>query len=656
MIRGVPRLPQHFDEKGVATRHTYVHTERSSVTPLVSLPRITLAAFGALAVITLAAVSYEAAARLAPMRWGVGYAAAGAGAVLALFACWTAPRLSPRLLRIGGRLATLSPGRALAIILVVGLVARLACTAIMGPVITSDGSVYVKLASRLLEGRPYVDPRGELAYWPPGYPLLLAAAGLPFGLAKPEVAVVVVNLFFYIVATIGAWLVGRWLFGPGPALVAAAILAAWPNLVLGASGAAKEFPALGLLTAAVALYIWAQRRSAAGANATGLFAALGCGLALGVASLVQPALMFLAIAVMLAEILHWESWRSAAARLLLVIIGMSCAIAPWSVRNAHVLGATVPISTNGGDVLYRANNPQAVPGYLAAGPVDLRQYPEVERSRLGTRLALRWIAEEPHRFLVLSWQRLLHFSGDNSTSAYDALRRGTDDLKSRYVALKAVSNAAWLSLWLLILVALVSGSLRSAAAPGAWLLVLSYLYLAAMDSIAESGARHHVPFAGVLAVLAASAFASRSNVREDSLAVGSRHPAVQFVDFTAVGAVSTAVHFVTLILLVQSADWPPALATSAGFLVGALTSYVLNYHLTFSSHARHAAAAPRFLVIAALSMLLNLAIFSVLVHGLSAHYLLGQAVATAVVLIVNFVANRALTFVDPDPAYPAVRS
>jgi putative flippase GtrA len=319
-------------------------------------------------------------------------------------------------------------------------------------------------------------------------------------------------------------------------------------------------------------------------------------------------------------------------------------------RNAEELGTTVPIATNGGDVLYRANNPQAVPGYLAAGPVDLRQYPEVERSRLGFRLALEWIASEPHRFLALSWQRLLHFSGDNSTSAYDAFRRDEAGLKHRFVALKAVSNAAWLALWLLIVIALSNGSLQSARAPGAWLLVLSYLYLAVMDSIAESGARHHVPFAGLLAVLAASALAGRPAAAGEASAVGHRSGAIQFIDFAAVGAVGTAAHFAVLIMLVQSAGWPPAIATTAGFLVGAAVNYGLNYHLTFQSHARHAVALPRFLAIALASMLLNVAIVWLLVHWQTLHYLLGQVVATSVVLVVNFVANRALTFGPPRPA------
>jgi putative flippase GtrA len=335
--------------------------------------------------------------------------------------------------------------------------------------------------------------------------------------------------------------------------------------------------------------------------------------------------------------------------LLVVIAGMLLVITPWSMRNSERLGATVPIATNGGDVLYRANNPLAVPGYLAAGPVDLMQYPEVERSRLGFRLALEWITAEPHRFLMLSGKRLLHFSGDDSGAAYDAFRRNKDHLQSRYVALKAVSNAGWLVLWLLMLIAITSGSMQSAAAPGAWLLVLSYLYVAATDSIAESGARHHVPFAGLLAVLAAAALCRPRAHREQTTAAGARHSLVQFIDFAVVGVVGTAAHFVTLILLVQSASWAPAIATTAGFLVGALVNYALNYRLTFQSQASHADAVPRFLAIALLSMLLNVVIVWVLVHWNGMHYLLGQVIATSVILVVNFVANRALTFTAPQP-------
>lgn len=625
-------------------------TGQSTTTALVAAPRVVWAAFWLIALVTVAAIFTEAVSRILPGWLGPTFLAACFGVGVGLIAVWLAPRLAPWLVLARTRLDATAPWRLLLVIVATGLALRLGCAALLGPVVTSDGAVYLGLAKRLLEGRAYVDPRGDLAYWPPGYPMSLAAAGLFFGLAKPAAAILAVNLLSYLAATVGAFLLGRWLYGSAVGLAAAALLAVWPNLVIGVSGASKELPALGLLTAAVALYVLARRRNDGRTGPGNLSAAFACGLGLGMASLVQPALMFLPSAVLLAEMLQPSTLRAAVARLVLIIAGMVVVIAPWSMRNAEQLGATVPIATNGGDVLYRANNPLAVPGYLAEGPVDLRQYPEVERSRLGVRLALEWIGQEPHRFLVLAGQRLMHFSGDNSTSAYDAFRRDESDLKHRFVALKAFSNAAWLAFWLLILVGLANGSLQSAKAPGAWLLVLSYLYLAAMDSIAESGARHHVPFAGLLAVLAAAALCGRAAVAGQAMTSGQRSGAAQFVDFAAVGAVGTAAHFATLILLVQSVGWPPALATTAGFVVGAAVNYGLNYHLTFQSRARHAAAMPRFLAIALASMLLNVATVWALVHWQSAHYLLGQVVATTLVLVLNFVANRALTFGPPRSA------
>lgn len=624
---------------------------RTSAQPaprLAALPRIIWIAFGLLTIITIAATFYESADRVAPNRPGLTIAVGCAGALFGLLVAWLAARFGPWLARTADWLDALPAGVALAVIIVCGIAARLAVTAILGAVVTSDGTVYVGLASRLVEGKEYIDPSGDLAYWPPGYPFLLAGAGLVFDLSRPVAAIVAVNLLSFFLATVGAYLLGRWLYSRAAGLAAAALVAVWPNLIIGISGANKEFPALGLLTMAILLYVWARRRNHGRIDGGNLAAAFGSGLALGMASLVQPALMFLPTALLLAEIVESDALRQSAARLLLAIAGILVVVTPWSMRNSEQLGATVSIATNGGDVLYRANNPRAVPGYLAEGPVDLRQYPEVERSRLGFRLALEWIAEEPHRFLVLSWKRLLHFSGDNSSSAFDAFRRNEDGLQPRYVALKAVSNAAWLALWLLMLVALTRGSIQSAATPGAWLLVLSYLYVACMDSIAESGARHHVPFAGVLAVLAASALRS-PRTESAAAAGGERHAMGQFVDFAVVGAVGTAAHFVTLILLVQSAGWTPALATTAGFLVGALINYGLNYRLTFQSRASHAVTMPRFLAIALLSMLLNIGIVGVLVHWNAMHYLLGQAVATLVVLVVNFVANRALTFTASQP-------
>lgn len=624
--------------------------ETATPAHLVAVPELVRSAFVVVALLTVVAVFYEGIARLLPDRHGLAVAAGLAGATLAATVLWLAPKLTPSLRRAAGWMEDLPPLRALIVIVIAGLALRLVSAAWMGPVVTSDGAVYLGLANRLLEGRGYVDPRGDLAYWPPGLPMILAAAAFVIGPGKPAATILAVNLLSYLAATAGAYFLGRWLYGRAAGLGAAALLALWPNLVLGASGAAKEMPALALLTASVALYVYA-RRIARGRPAVALGALGGSGACLGMASLVQPALMFLPTAFALAELLAPTTWRQAILRLGVVIAGMAMVIAPWTMRNVEQLGAAVPIATNGGDVLYRANNALAGPGYNKSAPLDLRQYPEVERSRLGARLALQWIAAEPHRFLALAWQRLLHFSGDNSTSAYDAFRRDEHGLNHRFIALKALSNAAWLAIWLLILVAVGNGALWSAQSPGPWLLVLAYLYLAAMDSIAESGARHHVPFAGLLAVLAAATLTARESTSRPTPALAVKpHAGLQFLDFAAVGAVGTAAHFATLIALVQALGWPPAAATTAGFLVGAVVNYGLNYRLTFQSQARHAVALPRFLAIAVAGMGLNLAIVWALVHWQGVHYLIGQVVATVTVLVFNFLANRALTFGAPRPA------
>jgi len=57
----------------------------------------------------------------------------------------------------------------------------------------------------------------------------------------------------------------------------------------------------------------------------------------------------------------------------------------------------------------------------------------------------------------------------------------------------------------------------------------------------------------------------------------------QFVLFATIGAVGTGGHFLTLILLVEAAGVSAVWATTAGFIVGALINYFLNYHFTLLS-------------------------------------------------------------------------
>ncbi|MDW7710843.1 MAG: GtrA family protein [Deferrisomatales bacterium] len=116
----------------------------------------------------------------------------------------------------------------------------------------------------------------------------------------------------------------------------------------------------------------------------------------------------------------------------------------------------------------------------------------------------------------------------------------------------------------------------------------------------------------------------------------------QFLVFSAVGTVGTAVHFAVLVGLVQAARTNPVPASVAGFVVGALVNYLLNYHVTFRSRKRHGGALVRFFTVALAGLGWNTVIMFVATRW--AHYLLSQMLATAAVLVWNFLCNRFWTF------------
>jgi putative flippase GtrA len=119
----------------------------------------------------------------------------------------------------------------------------------------------------------------------------------------------------------------------------------------------------------------------------------------------------------------------------------------------------------------------------------------------------------------------------------------------------------------------------------------------------------------------------------------------QFLRFSAVGVVATGVHYGILVGLVEAFHIHPLLATSLGFIAGALVSYTLNRVYTFSSSAFAWTALAKYYGVTTLGMVLNGAIVAFLL-GWGVYYLVAQVAATAVVLISNFLSARLVVFRD----------
>lgn len=117
-----------------------------------------------------------------------------------------------------------------------------------------------------------------------------------------------------------------------------------------------------------------------------------------------------------------------------------------------------------------------------------------------------------------------------------------------------------------------------------------------------------------------------------------------FARYALIGGVATAIHYASLLALVQWIGLPAARSAAIAALCGALVAYLGNRVFTFSSSAAHRHALPRFLFVAVLAASLNGLIVWGGTSGMNWHYLMAQLLASIVVLGLTYRINRAWTF------------
>ena len=120
----------------------------------------------------------------------------------------------------------------------------------------------------------------------------------------------------------------------------------------------------------------------------------------------------------------------------------------------------------------------------------------------------------------------------------------------------------------------------------------------------------------------------------------------QFILFSAIGAVGTAGHYATLIMLVELIHLNPTFSSFLGAIVGAAINYLLNYKYTFRSSKPHHIAASKFMLIAAIGAGINTLLMYTFTHLAGIYYLLAQIITTLLVLIWNFLLNKMWTFAE----------
>jgi putative flippase GtrA len=130
--------------------------------------------------------------------------------------------------------------------------------------------------------------------------------------------------------------------------------------------------------------------------------------------------------------------------------------------------------------------------------------------------------------------------------------------------------------------------------------------------------------------------------------------AVQFVKFGIVGVSNTLLTFAVYTLLLKVFGVWYLAASAIGFAVGAVNGFLLNRRWTFREHVGDALTPVRWFVVQGCGLLANLGLVFLFVQDAGLDKLVGQALATAIVVVLTFFANRAWTFRAHPVADPAL--
>jgi 4-amino-4-deoxy-L-arabinose transferase-like glycosyltransferase len=260
-----------------------------------------------------------------------------------------------------------------------------------------------------MEGLGFVNEQGApTAYTPPGYPAFLALALDLFGDSKEKVALLqalmgaATSLFTYMIA--------RRLFGLGIAMLAGTLMALSPTSIVYSGELLSEVPSTAIILGAWMLLV--QDKSAPErANSRRLTAAGGAGLMMGLAILIRPAALSLALGLFLHLLCTQRATRPARAKTAVAFgLGITIALAPWTYRNFKVFDSFVPVATNGGFNLLLGNNPEAFNGgWMELREADdlLKQHYEAQGDAKARKSAINWITRHPVSYAKICLRRAL---------------------------------------------------------------------------------------------------------------------------------------------------------------------------------------------------------------------------------------------------------
>lgn len=240
--------------------------------------------------------------------------------------------------RSAARTAAIVP----AVILLLALAVRVGVVLVTDLPLSDDPADYHRLATSVAAGDGFGATQlaaggGPTAFRSPLYPFVLGLVYDVFGVSVTAARLVQAATGTLTVALIG--LLALRLFGRRVGVMALAVAAVYPPLVLAGSSLITESFALPLLLGAVLLALEHRRRG-------GIGWAVAAGVVVGLAALTRENYLVLLLPLAL---LVWDAgarWsRRALAAPALLVCAAVAVVAPWTIRNAVEMDGFIPVST-----------------------------------------------------------------------------------------------------------------------------------------------------------------------------------------------------------------------------------------------------------------------------------------------------------------------
>lgn len=405
--------------------------------------------------------------------------------------------------------------RAFWLILCAGMALRIIWAGLVPVQPMSDSWAYHQFARNLVDHGIYGWTATEpTAYWAVG---TSAAIAFTYLFTDGFWGVVLLNLVAGLLSIILTYHLATRYFGAAVGIVAMAIVAFWPNLIVFTTILSSELFFIALMLAG--LYFW--QRPAGNAMANLLLA----GVIWGIAGYVRPVILLVPVALALVDLAHGpRRLVTTALEAAIAILLISLVALPWTMRNDRVLGAPVMVSTNFGPNLWMGNNPDSHGGYMPL-PAEVASMSEIERAEYLKDKAKQFMAEQPLAALKLMAVKLVKLNNRETIGVVwngDALEPRIG--KTGMTLLKLIATGYWYLVFL--------GGFAGIAvlvARGGWITALFtppvalWGYFTSLHAVVVAEDRYHMPssaFIAMLAAVALVALADRRSGRETNLQAG----------------------------------------------------------------------------------------------------------------------------------------